>query len=476
VWGERLLPRLDGPFALAVHDAEAGTLLLARDRFGQRPLCYAAAGDAFAFASEIQALLAWPGVEREPDLDVVAHILSFGHGPADRAPFAGMRRLRPGHLLRRRADGCLEEACWWGLPERAAGDEGPGFEEVQARFDAAVAAAAQGADAVLLDDGEAAAALAARLGRTGHGGRVRQLRLEADAAPWSPALLSELLWHAGEPVLHPEAPALRAALAETGGRALSAAGGCELLLAHRRYRRFAAALARWREEGRPPADWRAGFHDTPPFARDIYHAAAGGLPEAERLDLCGPALMHTLLFSMPDALGASLEQAGEADAAERAARLDIAFRVPAFDLAAMDAAAAAAGTPVPDCPFLDRRLVESALAAPPAARHRLVEGGAAHRPPAAPGGDGGPGQKESAELRDLIADTLLGARSRERGLFNPAVVGDLLRPCAASPRHLPHALRAVLGIELWFQDFVDASPERREPPRPRESASAEMAA
>jgi len=34
----------------------------------------------------------------------------------------------------------------------------------------------------------------------------------------------------------------------------------------------------------------------------------------------------------------------------------------------------------------------------------------------------------------------------------------------------------VLGIELWFQDFVDASPERREPPRPREPASAEMAA
>src|SRR5205085_1972804 len=56
-WGDACITRLDGMFALAIWDQRADRLLLARDRFGKKPLVYADTPERFAFASELQALL-----------------------------------------------------------------------------------------------------------------------------------------------------------------------------------------------------------------------------------------------------------------------------------------------------------------------------------------------------------------------------------------------------------------------------------
>ena len=64
-WGDAFLDRLRGMFALAIWDRRDRRLLLARDRFGIKPLFYAARGGRIAFASELTALADSPGFSRE---------------------------------------------------------------------------------------------------------------------------------------------------------------------------------------------------------------------------------------------------------------------------------------------------------------------------------------------------------------------------------------------------------------------------
>jgi len=75
--GEGFAERLRGMFAIAIWDARERRLLLARDRFGIKPLYYRVAGGALSFASELKALLEQPGFSREIDPRAVAAYLAF---------------------------------------------------------------------------------------------------------------------------------------------------------------------------------------------------------------------------------------------------------------------------------------------------------------------------------------------------------------------------------------------------------------
>jgi asparagine synthase (glutamine-hydrolysing) len=94
-----LVRRLDGMFAFAVWNASEQRLILARDRFGKKPLYYWASGNALVFASEIKGVLAHPRVSRDLDPAAIPAYLTFGYVPTPRTFFAGVQSLPPGHVL-----------------------------------------------------------------------------------------------------------------------------------------------------------------------------------------------------------------------------------------------------------------------------------------------------------------------------------------------------------------------------------------
>src|SRR5215211_5197408 len=98
-WEADFVDRLRGMFALALWDRDRGGLLLARDRFGIKPLFYAAAGGRLAFASELTALAHAPGFSRELDPDAIEAFLAFNSIPAPLSAYRAARKLPPGHLL-----------------------------------------------------------------------------------------------------------------------------------------------------------------------------------------------------------------------------------------------------------------------------------------------------------------------------------------------------------------------------------------
>ena len=98
-WGQGCLPRLDGMFAFAAVDTRSRRVLLARDRFGEKPLYYRAESGELAFASEVPALLAWGG-ERRLDEDAAAGFLVHASSqPAGRSFIQGVQSLAPACAL-----------------------------------------------------------------------------------------------------------------------------------------------------------------------------------------------------------------------------------------------------------------------------------------------------------------------------------------------------------------------------------------
>lgn len=108
------LPLLAGMFAFALWDRELGDLLLVRDRLGVKPLVYAPLADGgLAFASEIHALRAHPGIDLSLDRDALSDYLACLYVPAPRTIHAGIRKLPPGHWLRWSRGKPVGTGCWW---------------------------------------------------------------------------------------------------------------------------------------------------------------------------------------------------------------------------------------------------------------------------------------------------------------------------------------------------------------------------
>ena len=114
-WGQDAFSRLRGMFGIALWDARDGSLLLARDRVGIKPLHYAIVGERLYFASEIKSILATGVISREIDFEALDHYISFLYTPRDASIFAGVRKLPPGHVLRWHA-GTARITRYWELP------------------------------------------------------------------------------------------------------------------------------------------------------------------------------------------------------------------------------------------------------------------------------------------------------------------------------------------------------------------------
>jgi asparagine synthase (glutamine-hydrolysing) len=98
--GADAIAELDGMFGLAIWDRRTRTLLLARDRAGEKPLFYARVGHEILFASELQCILRHPDISRDLDDVAVAEYLKLGYVPEPRTMFRSIRRVEAGTFLR----------------------------------------------------------------------------------------------------------------------------------------------------------------------------------------------------------------------------------------------------------------------------------------------------------------------------------------------------------------------------------------
>jgi asparagine synthase (glutamine-hydrolysing) len=516
--GDSFVEHLDGMFALALWDASRQRLLLARDRFGKKPLLWTQLPDGtVAFASELKALLAFPGVERHVDLERLDAFLALGYVPGDRTAVRGINRLPPGCILVVE-DGVATISRYWRLQARtearkdeewiAAVREGV-LEAVRKRLVAdvplgallsggidssvVVAAMAQqssepvrtfsvGFPEARYDERSFARIVAERFG-TVH----EELLVEPDAA----ALLPRLAEAYDEPF--GDSSALPTFLVCEHARrfvtvALAGDGGDEVFGGYERYRAHALAARFDRVPGArvASATLARGLRLTrsarteprsAPF-RAARFLDTVGLSPAERygqlVQLFPLGLRRALWTGEARSSIGHVSTAGSLVGQPRGAGItglqltDVETYLP-YDLLYKADIASMANSLELRAPLLDYELAELALGLPD---HLRLEGStgkvalrrafAADLPPdilaRGKAGFGVPVARWfRGPLRDLAGDVLLGATARGRGQFEPTAVEQLLREHSAGTADHGPRLWALIMLELWQQHYIEGA-------------------
>lgn len=122
-WGDECLNKLQGMFAFAIFDVQAGRLFLARDRAGEKPLFYRYDGGNLYFASELKALMKHPSLPRTIDREAMDCYFALGYVPGDRCILQGFAKLPPAHALSiNLGSQNLKVWSYWQLPQEPSDD------------------------------------------------------------------------------------------------------------------------------------------------------------------------------------------------------------------------------------------------------------------------------------------------------------------------------------------------------------------
>jgi asparagine synthase (glutamine-hydrolysing) len=175
IWGVDVLERLHGCFALAIWDAQAQWLILARDRMGEKGLYYASCGTNFLFATQARRILATQQLPRAVNHTALPYYLTLGYVPPPHTLFEGVRKLAAAEYMLVNEHGCRVDRFW--RPRMDTISNGSiAFEDavqhLRQTLDEAVKVRVQGVESVgaLLGSGVASAAVAALMAR--HARRV----------------------------------------------------------------------------------------------------------------------------------------------------------------------------------------------------------------------------------------------------------------------------------------------------------------
>ncbi|AEV87728.1 asparagine synthase [Actinoplanes sp. SE50] len=140
-WGADCVTHLHGMFAFAIAEHDTGTVTLARDRLGIKPLYLAETPGRLRFASTLPALLAAGGVDTTIDRVALQHYMTF-HSvvPAPRTILSGIRKLPPATVRVIKADGTGSERTYWSAAFTRTADRSAGewAEAVRERLNIAV--------------------------------------------------------------------------------------------------------------------------------------------------------------------------------------------------------------------------------------------------------------------------------------------------------------------------------------------------
>ena len=112
-YGTDFVRHLRGMFAVAIWDARTGTLVLARDRLGKKPLYWRLGGDRLVYGSELKAILEDPDIERVVDRASLDLYLQYQYVPAPRTILKGISKLPPASVLTWRGNGAPTIERYW---------------------------------------------------------------------------------------------------------------------------------------------------------------------------------------------------------------------------------------------------------------------------------------------------------------------------------------------------------------------------
>jgi asparagine synthase (glutamine-hydrolysing) len=419
-WGPAFPERLDGIFAIGVWDVTGRRLHLCRDRFGVKPLYYAVDSDGIHFGSELKAVAAGRTGPAELDPGAFGDYLALGYVPGPRTILRGIRMLPPATLLTWRDGETAARPYWTPRFDADGSGEQVALDRIEGALTAAVARESLTETPVGaflsggLDSSAITALMAERLGRpfpTFHaafeepsfgeqeyaravsrhfGTRHHEVLCSADQVP---RLLPALVWHLDNPVSDVSALAefMVADLARQSVKVvLSGDGGDEVLAGYPTYKADRIADALTRVGLRAPAAGLLGL------VEPLVPAGTGKLGPREKLGRFRRGLAATgghphvhwrTVFSAADRAAlvtpegrAALENTWERAAAwlegterwpplTRYQWLDMRVWLDGCVLRKVDALAMAHAIEV-RVPFLDHRVVEACLSAPPSLRLR----------------------------------------------------------------------------------------------------------
>jgi asparagine synthase (glutamine-hydrolysing) len=503
-------------FAIALWDSERSRLVLARDRYGIKPLYYRETADELAFASELRAL-----PRGEVDLDALEAFLAFNSVPGPLTIFRDVRKLQPGHVLT--WENGRSELIRYARPapvpasEVRDEDEAELVEELRARLRDSVRAhlVSDVPVGVLLSGGVDSSMLAAlaaeesseplrtfsigfeersfdeladaRLVAERYGTEHRELVLRPDAALLLPALAEAF----DEPFA--DSSALPTYLvsqlaAEDVKVALSGEGGDELfggyytyaadLLAQRTA--WTAPLLRPLVERLPSSSKRASFdYRAKRFVR------AAHLPPLERhhgwKEIFSPEARAELTgrrseFDPVDLLRARFAETEGAELLARLQDVDLGTYL-VDDLLVKTDRASMAHSLETRVPFLDSVVTNFALALPSRHKVRGLRKKVLLRKAAAPlippellkrkkrGFSIPAAAWLRGELEPFARDTLSADTMRRQGFFRPETVTRLIDDHVAGREDLSRQLWGILSFTLWHERHVESTPGPLREPR-----------
>jgi len=510
--GLDFLDDLRGMYALALWDGRRRRLVLARDRFGKKPLFYHAGHDGLVFASELGALLASERFQPRPDVDAIDSFLSLQYVPSPSTAFEGVLKLPAGNRLVCEAGTVHEPEPYFELSfaKPRTGTLSELTEELRARIDDAVrvrmvsdvplgAFLSGGIDSSLIvafmamhssqpvktfsvgftskDHSELpyAKLVAERYGTDHH-----EMVVEPDMV----SVIPEFVRHYGEPF--GDSSALPTwylcQYTRTGVTvALSGDGADEALAGYRRYSHLRIARKIRRLPGPLPSLVAGALGRIPiPAAQQVrgygrrlmeaehvrFLGLAAHIPHEDRLAIYSPVMRERFAEDqVAHRFERLLAESSTADPVNRLLELDINTYLTDDILTKVDIASMAHSLEV-RCPFVDQDLMMFAASLPGSVKLRGLKGKLILREVAKEllpdeilnrpkQGFGVPVDRWMREdLAPMSRDVLLDKTARERGLFEPKAIEALL---AQHQRGEPRGdqIWALMVLELWYRAFID---------------------